>query len=287
MSLPRCPICNGSARHGTKGSADTAQYFRSHHYRIVNHGTAKPDVLRCIRCGHGWSPIDAEIDIEQWYASAPPDPAYMAEAAGRRKSAAGILRAMERYVRPGTLLDVGCGPGFLLAEARIRGWNVTGIEPSAWAIAASGNLGVHAAIRHGTANDMRAAPPASVDALSLIDVIEHVRYPHELVRDCAALLRSGGVLAIATPDIGSVVARVLGKRWHCIHPAHVHYFTRASLSALVTQHGFRVVHAGQYLRWFSPDYVWARIAKRPFTGGRLPPVPIPLFDTLQLLAVRE
>jgi hypothetical protein len=67
----------------------------------------------------------------------------------------------------------------------------------------------------------------------------------------------------------------------------VHYFTHASLSQLVTQHGFRVVRAGQYLRWFSPEYVFARFTKRPFTAGRLPPLPIPLFDALQLLAVRE
>jgi hypothetical protein len=43
----------------------------------------------------------------------------------------------------------------------------------------------------------------------------------------------------------------------------------------------------QYLRWFSPEYVFARFTKRPFTAGRLPPLPIPLFDALQLLAVRE
>lgn len=287
MSWPPCPICGGTARHSVAGTVDAADYFRTQGYRIANHDAVTLDVLRCQRCGHGWSPVADTVDIEAWYASAPPDTAYLAESQGRRRAAIGVLRAIEKYRKPGMLLDVGCGPGLLLAEARKRGWSVAGVEPSAWAITAAGKLGVAAAVTRATVDALSAVPPGSADAITLIDVIEHVRHPHTLIRNCAAILKHGGVLAIATPNIGSAVARVLGKHWYCIHPAHVHYFTHASLSQLVTQHGFRVVRAGQYLRWFSPEYVFARFTKRPFTAGRLPPLPIPLFDALQLLAVRE
>lgn len=287
MSWPPCPICGKTARRSIAGTVDASDYFRTQRYTIANHDTVTLDVLRCQRCGHGWSPIADTVDIEAWYASAPPDAAYLAESPGRSRAAAGVLRAIEKHRKPGMLLDVGCGPGLLLAEARKRGWSVAGIEPSAWAIDAAGQLGVAAAVTRATVDALSAAPPGSADAITLIDVIEHVRHPHALIRTCATILRNGGVLAIATPNIGSAVARMLGKRWYCIHPAHLHYFTHASLSQVLTRHGFRVVHAGQYLRWFSPAYVWSRIAKRPYPAGRLPPVPIPLFDALQVLAVRE
>ena len=45
------------------------------------------------------------------------------------------MSAIEEHARPGTLLDLGCWVGFLLDEARLRGWDGTGVEPSGFASA--------------------------------------------------------------------------------------------------------------------------------------------------------
>jgi len=54
-----------------------------------------------------------------------------------------VLEHVERYVTPGRLLDVGCGPGFLLSVARSRHWDTRGVDMNAWAVGhARGELGL-------------------------------------------------------------------------------------------------------------------------------------------------
>jgi hypothetical protein len=86
-------------------------------------GTALGDIVGCRSCGHmqlDRFPTEAELDAA--YAVAASDD-YVEEEAGQRHSFAGVLERIERYTpERGSLLDVGCWVGFLLAEARERGW---------------------------------------------------------------------------------------------------------------------------------------------------------------------
>jgi 2-polyprenyl-3-methyl-5-hydroxy-6-metoxy-1,4-benzoquinol methylase len=50
--------------------------------------------------------------------------------------------------------------------------------------------------------------------MTLRDVIEHTLNPREVLDRCRVLLKPGGVLVVNYPDIGSWVARALGRRCH-------------------------------------------------------------------------
>jgi 2-polyprenyl-6-hydroxyphenyl methylase/3-demethylubiquinone-9 3-methyltransferase len=100
------------------------------------------------------------------------------------------------------VLDVGCGGG-LVAESLARlGASVTGIDASDTAIRVAQ---VHAG-QHGLDIDYRctvpealaAAEPAAYDLVVSMEVVEHVTDVNAFVGACAALLRPGGGLAIAT-----------------------------------------------------------------------------------------
>jgi hypothetical protein len=59
-------------------------------------------------------------------------------------------------------------------------------------------------------------------------------------------MRPGGLEVSAARkrygDIGSMVARLRGRRWRMIHPpTHVHYFSRQTLARMLANHGFRVL----------------------------------------------
>jgi hypothetical protein len=74
-----------------------------------------------------------------------------------------------------------------------------------------------------------------------------------------ALLATGGVVALALPNAGSRVARLLGRRWWSVIPTHVHYFTRASLATLLHRQGFEPLRYSTAPKTFTVGYYLGRI----------------------------
>jgi len=152
-----------------------------------------------------------------------------------------VLERIERWQAPGSLLDVGAGPGFMVSAAARRGWTPQGIEINPWAVEfASSKLGLD--VRLGTLESLE-AQPAAIDAVTMMDLIEHVSRPDALVARAAEITKPGGVLAILTPDAGSPVSRLLGRRWPEVKrvPEHLILFSVSGLSALLSRHGYEVL----------------------------------------------
>jgi SAM-dependent methyltransferase len=222
-------------------------------------GTALSDIVRCARCGHmqlADMPTDAEL--ESAYADAASDD-YVEEEAGQRETARRMLARIEAHApQRGAILDLGCWVGFLLAEARERGWREqVGIEPSAFASDyARDRVGLDV-----RTDDLFTAPlpEGHFDAVVLGDVIEHLPRPGEALDRIASLLGPGGVAWFALPDAGSRVARALGARWWSVIPTHVQYFTRGSIRTLLERHGFEVLEVATAPKAFSVGYYLSRI----------------------------
>lgn len=226
-------------------------------------GSALSDILRCPACGHmqlARMPLDGEL--EQAYGDAASGD-YVEEEAGQRETARRTLARIEALApqpagRPRALLDLGCWVGFLLAEAHERGWRATGVEPSEFASTyAREQLGLDV-ITHSLLG--AALPEASFDAIVLGDVIEHLPRPGEALDRIAALLAPGGVVWLALPDAGSLVARVLGRRWWSVIPTHVQYFTRGSITKLLRRQGFDVLEIRTAPKAFTTRYYLQRIS---------------------------
>jgi hypothetical protein len=97
--------------------------------------------------------------------------------------------------------------------------------------------------------------------VTLVDVIEHVAQPVELLAQARALLAPGGVVAIVTPDLGSVAARAMGWRWWHFRVAHIGYFDRRTLSRACTRAGLRVERLSRPAWYFDVAYLWERICR--------------------------
>ena len=149
------------------------------------------------------------------------------------------LRAVEKVVRPGRLLDVGCGPGFLLEAARERGWDAVGVDPSPFSVARARKEGFEA--HEGMLEDLD-LEPGSFDALALLQVVEHMVDPRPLLEACRRLLRPDGALLVATPNPASLLAKIKRERFnYWIPPVHCAWYTPAALSRLLTANGFAPV----------------------------------------------
>lgn len=122
------------------------------------------------------------------------------------------IRTLERLTGgPGSVLDIGCGPGVLINQMRARGWSVRGTERSPSAAQQARDV-FHLDVS-AVDVDALAAAGATYDAVVLWHVAEHLRRPEETVRAIARLLRPGGVLLVAVPNFGSPEARIGRAGW--------------------------------------------------------------------------
>jgi 2-polyprenyl-3-methyl-5-hydroxy-6-metoxy-1,4-benzoquinol methylase len=152
-----------------------------------------------------------------------------------------VVRRLEDVVSPGRLLDVGAGPGFLVAVARRRGWDAFGIDMNPWAAGyARRELDVEVRTQTIEESSFR---PGEFDAVTMMDLLEHLPDPGPHVAKAATITRRGGALAILTPNAGSLVSRLMGARWPEIQraPEHLVLFSVSGLSQLLERNGFEVV----------------------------------------------
>lgn len=266
MAAARCTACGAAGLEphlqvagdmGEDGLIPTTDQF----------GTALADIVRCRACGHmQLDPMPADAVLDSAYADAASED-YVDEEAGQRETARRILDRIERVQPPGRLLDLGCWVGFLLAEARDRGWDGVGIEPSTFASAyAREQLGLDV-----RTEDLFTAELAegAFDAVVLGDVIEHLVDPGAALTRIGALLAPGGVLTMMLPDAGSRLARGMRARWWSVIPTHVQYFTRASMTALLVRHGWEVLDVDTAPKAFTVRYYLERIGgySKPIADG--------------------
>jgi SAM-dependent methyltransferase len=221
------------------------------------YGSALGDIVRCPACGHmQLDRFPSEAELGEAYGEAESED-YVEEEAGQRATARVALGRIERHVERGALLDLGCWVGFLLAEARDRGWETAGVEPSEFASTyARERLGLQV-LRAGLLE--AELPERHFDAVVMGDVIEHLPRPADALDRIAALLRPGGVLYLALPDAGSRLAERMGERWWSVIPTHVQYFTRPSLFTLLRRRGYEPVWAGTAPKAFTVRYYLDRI----------------------------
>jgi SAM-dependent methyltransferase len=241
-----CRICSGDVklRIRGRGAAPTAALLSPSHHAPGRHG----DLFACVECGTVQQPaLPAGPELHALYRHMS-DEAYLAEEQGRRATAARLLDLVEPFAVGGRLVDVGCGPGLLLDEARRRGYETVGLELSRTSAAhARDALGLD--VRELALEDF--PERESFDVVVLADVLEHLDDPVGGVARCAALLRPGGVLCVVTPDPSSATARLAGARWWGYVPAHTCLLPRATLRELLAAAGLVVSTDVPLVRTFS------------------------------------
>ena len=200
----------------------------------------------------------------------------------------------KRFPSKGSLLDVGAATGVFVGLARKRGWNAEGVEIAFAAVEAAQKKGLP--VRQGKLEAVEGEE--RYDAISLLDVLEHLPDPSSALVDAFRLLRPGGVLAVNLPDAGSFYARLMGGKWHAIvPPEHLWYFTRQALENMFAKAGFARFSARTMNKSFSLPYIlstagrwlgWLWLSRfafkieRSFLGKLI--IPLPLNDNLFVIA---
>ena len=181
-------------------------------------------------------------------------PDYFSEADILRRHGARYAQVLSKYIRPGTLLDVGAAAGFISDGFRSRGWQPEGLEPNPqMARSAQTRLGIE--VHTGTLEAFR--PSKVYDLISMIQVVQHFTDIRRAVNVAAEHTRPGGFCLIETWNNRSLSARMFGSHWHVYNPPTVlHYFSVKSLERICSQFGLSRIAQGR-----PPKYIGCGHAK--------------------------
>lgn len=196
------------------------------------------DIVRCTTCGrHALDPMPTTVEMDTFDAGSGYAPADLREAILAEH--ARTLTALEAFTCSGRLLDAGCGTGLFLEAAAARGWNAVGVDPARAAMVAASARGLR--VIHGHLDDP-SLQEGSFDAVTALQVVEHLPDPRVFLARCARLLRPGGVLLVATPNPLSWLARATRENFsYWIPPTHVAWYPPPALRRLVSGAGLRPV----------------------------------------------
>jgi 2-polyprenyl-3-methyl-5-hydroxy-6-metoxy-1,4-benzoquinol methylase len=243
MISMHCPVCNGSSFVlGWEVFDD--RYGEPNRYHLCH----------CSICGHiATAPRLSEADLPVLYGTFYPRKKISAEEVAREASdVKGRFATIRRWwngtdnqgqygVRPGeVMLDVGCGSGVSLLEARAFGAQAFGIEadPNVKPIAEALDLTIH----FGTLEDQPFSGQA-FDLIILNQVIEHLPDPDKALQILRQRLKPHGRIVLVFPNYASLWRRIWTDRWiHWHIPYHLHHFTLKSFVQMAERGGFMVRH---------------------------------------------
>lgn len=136
------------------------------------------------------------------------------------------------------VLDVGCGNGVYLLRMRSLGFEAHGIDVDPAAVEEAQAAGLD--VRRGGLADLDGAE--RFDAITLGHVIEHLPDPLDALRRARELLAPGGMVWVATPNVGALAHSVFGPSWYAIDaPRHLVLFSARALGDLLGRAGFERV----------------------------------------------
>jgi SAM-dependent methyltransferase len=228
LEHPACPVCRSEEREFPFELADGHR------------------VARCQSCGtHYLYPRLTEEAMQLVYQnpsyyqggdSGYADTSYFDQEMALRATFKCLLRNMQkREMTDGDLLEIGCGYGYLLDEARPYFHNRVGTEFSPDAAAQARKTGAEVFV----GGVEQVADEALFDCAVAIQVIEHIYDPVRFMNELKAHVNPGGHVVLATPDIGGSLRKLMGRGWPSFKvPEHVVYFDFDTLEKLMSGAGF-------------------------------------------------
>lgn len=236
LEYPACPMCESDRREFP--------------FRLQQ----PYNVARCTECGlYYLCPRLLESAMQEAYrqssyyeggACGYADTSYTAQEFALRATFRRLLQNLaKRGLTGGDLLEIGCGYGYLLDEARSFFGRRVGTEFSPEGAEIARATGAEVFI-----GGIEQVPSeAKFDCVIGTQLIEHVYEPLSFVKRLVGHTRPGGHIILATPDIGGVLRKAMGQGWPSFKvPEHVLYFNFRTLSSLMSRAGLEDVERLPY-----------------------------------------
>jgi 2-polyprenyl-3-methyl-5-hydroxy-6-metoxy-1,4-benzoquinol methylase len=234
--IPECPVCNNNVfidRYEVKDYLVSGEEFK---------------IMSCKNCGlHFTNPRPLEDNINEYYDSVN----YISHT----DEAEGLINTIYKKVRDftvkkkvnlifnlnkkkaGKLLDVGCGSGFFLSNAKTAGWKTLGVEPDEKTRVSVQQKGIDVL----PLSNLSEIESDSFDVITLWHVLEHTHFPNKTLNELKRILKPNGSLIIAVPNRLSFDAKYYKNYWAAFDvPRHLFHFSKKNIFQLAENAGLKV-----------------------------------------------
>lgn len=215
-----CPLCHGTLVRGLFSARDYVTKMEM-------------SVEGCSECGlyRTVAPVDLDVFYPPGYRR------YIGIVSSALQSLyrTQVKRWIGRRDVPGAVLEIGCGPGWMLEEFQKRGWKAVGVERGDERFRRERfSFLLVDSIDH-------VPPDERFDIVLMFQSLEHVHDPLGTLRECRRRMRQGARLIVSVPNAASWQAKYFKADWfHLDVPRHLYHFTPESLSRCLTVCGFQV-----------------------------------------------
>ena len=185
---------------------------------------------------------------KRWY-TAEDDPVALLRAEVKLKNPWVIERIKAAFnTKSISLLDIGCGAGFLTNALALRGYVVTGIDLSRESLAVARQFDNTNSVNYDYGNAYELPYNDShFDAVCCMDFLEHVEKPDRVIAEASRVLRSGGLFFFHTfnRNLLSWLFAIKGLEWFVRNtPPNMHvyelFLKPEELNAMCSKHGLVV-----------------------------------------------
>lgn len=146
------------------------------------------------------------------------------------------------------VLDIGCGEGFFASTIADKN-HVVGIDllPQAFHTNHLQQF-ISADLENGLQDALPQLNGQRFDKVMLQDVLEHLRFPEQLLQDCHLVLNPHGTLLVSVPNVANITVRLslLLGNWNytergILDKTHYRFFTHKTARHLLKKNGYAVL----------------------------------------------
>lgn len=251
-----CNLCGSTEQRVIHPASERQTTDFAAEFKSSADGPLTEQVVACAKCGLQFvSPrLHRDLILDGYREGS--DERFVSQARARERTFASSLERIERQTPKGRLFDIGTAAGSFIHVAATRGWTVAGCEPNRW-MCEWGRTHYGVDIRPGTLLE-QALPDQSFDVVTLWDVLEHDGDPKRTLEEIRRILKPNGLLVVNYPDVGSWIARLMGRRWVFFLSGHIYYFTRTTARQMLERVGFEVIEIRPHIQWLELSYLLLR-----------------------------
>lgn len=242
-------------------------------YPIVGHyRDDRAPMVRCTQCGYmAFDPMPTEEMLNAFYSGEYWEPEQSAGEAQRvyengdfSGTVAAIREAWRAVGGAANELkvhDIGCGYGGVVYALNRDGVAATGSDLSITAIAAANASGNQNVFRRTLDEHLASSEAVGVNMFFMSHSLEHMPEPRGILRTLRDSLPDEGISLIRVPNgayVAALLARYIDYTWFQ-YPAHIHYFTPASIYCLFEAAGLRVMDIRTLVREDHERQLWGKL----------------------------